>query len=645
MRRANATRSWVCGLIAAVAMAWIVASVGAHNGEPPPGPPPRRDTVQVHPLRWSWVHWWEANRDAYLSRLGQTEIQPAEAEALVKLRERAVETLIKALGHPQPVVRAESALALGRIEATRAMDKLVELASRDPVEDVRLSAVLAIGLLADENSATRIREVDFATARLQLAGLVALGLLEQLPEETVDRLAPALRAHEPGTASLAAWTLHQTAAAGHEFFLEELRRTTEVKVASQVILGLDRGEQERSIRMLVDVVLATGAAPELPVWDRLMRRHERRLREVTANAQARANWRRSQQSNDGADDQEPRRGPDIRIGQELIDIARLRASAAIALARSERPEAAAALLTVLDDEASEYNRLVKSFAIMSLGELGAKEALPRLIELTADRPPPGRRATAPKRDSPLRGFAALALGLYARPQPTPQGLYDRPRSEVAVERLESLLANKRDTIEVRCAAAVALGVAQRTGALRSLQATSATLDTRHRDGDLLIGYFLLGRGMLGDRNVLEPARRFLVVANERTDLTGILSRRAAVLGLGMFGGREAVPILTEAWHLNHYVNREVIVALGLVGATAAGDVLLDELTGSDDPFVQAFMAKALGELFDPNRPARLARLVNASNFTVRDEARLPLQTIAREFLFEFLIPSFPEKWR
>ena len=56
---------------ALIALIVTTSTVLAHGSRPPlpPPPPPNPLSVnrqEVYPPRWSWLHWWEANRDPYL---------------------------------------------------------------------------------------------------------------------------------------------------------------------------------------------------------------------------------------------------------------------------------------------------------------------------------------------------------------------------------------------------------------------------------------------------------------------------------------------------------------------------------------------------------------------------------------------------
>jgi hypothetical protein len=250
-----------------------------------------------------------------------------------------------------------------------------------------------------------------------------------------------------------------------------------------------------------------------------------------------------------------------------------------------------------------------------------------------------------QRDSAVRGYAALALGLYARPYETAQGAADRPGFDRAVITLAERLEDENEAQEVRTACALALGLTQRTVVLPILQRSCAAIQQRGRKQDMLIfGYALLGRALAGDANLIDIAGRFVQSADD-TSPSGILARRAGVLSLGVSRSSLAIPILANAWNLNFYVNREVIVALRLAGGSgAAAQSLLTRLRESTDIEERAYMAQALGEVLAVEQPTSLTRLIARSNYPVHNDKLIPLQRLANVFLYDYLIASFGDEW-
>jgi HEAT repeat protein len=332
-------------------------------------------------------------------------------------------------------------------------------------------------------------------------------------------------------------------------------------------------------------------------------------------------------------------------GPEVIAMGWLRSSAAIALGELEVPRAGDALLRFLDEDTKRHPsyETPMGFAIMSLAAYPTEQSRDKLITILGKNDPAGKMRLDVARDAPRRGFAALALGLYARPEKTEQGLTDRPKFDWAITTLAERLDDDREEEEIRTACAVGLGLTQRADVLPMLQKTGAKLEQRGRRGDqAVLGFIFLGRALAGDKSHVDIAGKFILGKDDVTP-SGILARRATVLSLGLTRSATTIPVLTKAWHLNHYVNREVILALRLVGGANAATPVMERLRQAKDPEERAYMADALGELLAVERPTALSRLTAGSNYTVRNDYLLPHQSLANGFLFDYLIASLGEK--
>jgi hypothetical protein len=82
----------------------------------------------------------------------------------------------------------------------------------------------------------------------------------------------------------------------------------------------------------------------------------------------------------------------------------------------------------------------------------------------------------------------------------------------------------------------------------------------------------------------------------------------------------------------------------LVGGTNAANPVMQRLREAKDDEERAYMAQALGELLAAEQPTTLDRLTAGCNFTVRNNAMLPLQSLANGFLYDYLIASYGENW-
>ena len=642
----------------------------AHNTPPPkppapkpPAPPPRAHVWWIHPPRWSWLHWWEANRDPYLEVIRQGRGgQKPDQKVIAGFRDQAVAALLEATASPRWLVRASAALALGRMGEKTALRTLTNMAEKDQSERARAYALISLGLLDSAEAEEVLTRGGRRSGQEREAVLVAIALLSRIDPDTLVGLQDRLAGGPVGEAIMAALAMKNSTDPGNaDLFGRILDRTESPWLASEGILalgGLSRS-QAKAGRALEKILLASDRTKWPPVWKDLERSHGKllglvRLIEAKASQYGAAHrryadryerWRRENNPNAPAAAPKARhlRPRVVTLGFERILQSRLRASAAVALGRIRDPYSSEVLWRALKQPDDKFSDLYKGFVIMSLGQLGEPAALPVLGNvLRQAKPKLTRRRSSSERDSPLRGYAALALGLYARSVKTPQGPELRPGSAKVCRELAQRLADRRETLEVRSAAALALGLTGRTENLKLLQPAGERV---RWSNDVLVGYVLLARGMLGDKTIIVPARKFLSVDNDRTDMFGIIARRAAVLGLGVLGSQEAIPVLREAWGLSYYVNREAALAFSLCQAYNVTVPLVELLKDSKSPLEQAFAVRCLGELFTSVRPQRLSRLISGSNYTMKNVPLNRYQSLANDFLFDYLIPAFGEQWR
>ncbi len=336
------------------------------------------------------------------------------------------------------------------------------------------------------------------------------------------------------------------------------------------------------------------------------------------------------------------RGIRMVIGIEEIYRARLRASAATALTgATNREQAIDALRALITEQTNNYNTPAKCFAAISLGQIGSHKGLDDLLAVASDQD--GRRIKRQEDlESPLRGFAIIGLGLYARPYMTEQGATNHPDHGRALKMLKDRLVDKREKLEVRAAAAVALGISGRTSNLKLMIGRYEAFDDT---SPLLGGYVLLGRAILGDRNVIELARAALERKPHHDETTDLLARRAAILSMGVTGAGEAIPHLVWAWDQEaYYVNREVIVALSLCGAPGVAAHVLPLLADDTNQYERAFMADAIGRLFNQDDLPPLSVFLIGSNFMMKNGLTDPYRGLENVFLYGYLIPQFEEDW-
>ena len=636
------------------------AVVWGHGSPPPalpPAPPAVNDVtnvVHVKPVRWSWVHWWESNRDVYLKVLVQARQQEPDQAALARMRKGAGDALMEALKDDAYAARASAAIALGQMRYQGALEPLKTLADKDSNDAVRRCAVIAIGLLDTPGAQDALQQVAAVSPVMAQARQVAFGLMTDVNVAVADNLRRQLGGSDAAAEAIAAWALRLNRNAGNDKALGDMiagkdalwpaneallamRGVDSSKGLAAFLLGAPSARSSPAWRALEQLATAL----KLQVYDLRPGNYERKYGDYV-----KATEEFNKNNPNRAATTQPTGKPKVRsicVGYEEIYLARLRASAAIALGEHDDDISRAALRKCLEEKPDGFNHLYQELAMIALGKLHDAQGADMLLRGLNSKP--ARNGPPDKDDQTLslKGFAAIGLGLYCRPVPSPQGTIYPPHSDTICEALAKHMADAGEDIEVRSACAVALGLSGRTETLKHLVAASEKL---RAGDDLLNGYVLLARGMLGDHNIIEPAAKYLEVRNDKVDPAGIMGRRAAVLGLGLTGLPEAVPPLVKAWDLSYYVNREVPIALSLCKAYGQYEPLVKLMKDkTSKPLERAFAARCLGELFISERPQRLAGVTNGGNYMFKNMPMMPYQALANEFLYTYLMAMFGEEWK
>jgi HEAT repeat protein len=253
------------------AAAILATGAFAHN-DPPPAPPIvlHVGSKTIAPQPWTWIHWWEANRDPYLrSRQWPSEARPEQEDAPPG-RDEAVQRLEEAAAFTSPLVRAEVAIALGRIGRASSLDVLKKLLM-DPDPAVRGVAVVALSLLngirSPELLADHLRRGDLA-----VAALAGLGLVEHLGDDHLDMVRKQLASPDRAVSRMSAWALrlHKSESVARSL-REVLERTPDPWLASESILALGRQGKKGPVRPLVEILLATDAGVQFTAYRELER--------------------------------------------------------------------------------------------------------------------------------------------------------------------------------------------------------------------------------------------------------------------------------------------------------------------------------------------------------------------------------------
>ncbi|MFK7961268.1 MAG: HEAT repeat domain-containing protein [Phycisphaerales bacterium] len=636
---------------------------------PPPGPPPPPSSTQVQftpikPLRWSWVHWWESNRWRYLEPLRQAGPgQQASAQALEERRAAVLEILAMAIRADHVPTRLAAVQAYGRMRDPAGVRPLVDLIDREPDMLVRMVAATSLGTIGTPESQRLILAANYPDDATFAAAVIGLGLAERLLPASEQGLRGLTgRAGIVGDAAI--WALGQHGPGTADVSLDVVRSSPSVWEVAESLIDLGQADDAASGRMLAAV--ATN-----PAQRNSGIKVERTLYDVAVAVDRLAksvNVRPGSDPTEGVSfksylvavnpifasrpDLDPMvqgwekyRVPVARTGYVAMVRGRLRGAATIGMGQRSDDGTARAILAVSQGNARDpFQHLPIGMALIAIGERGLEGGLDRVLSIV-DAPEARRMRNQELLDSPLRGFGAIGLGLYARPVETPQGIQNNPGWERCVQVLQQRAADPNERAEVRSAAAIALGLTRRTEVLRGFGAINESLNA----GDLpLAGFVVLSRSMLGDGSAIRDATSLLDAAPHRDELVDTMTRRAAVVALGVSGRRETLGRLVQAWHEGWFVSREVQRSLALLGGVGVIDELLAQLPRETSPDGEAYVIDTLGQLM-ARGPRGLDAIGEGRMFAMRHELFGQYRSLANPFLYGSLIRRLEdeenESWR
>ena len=237
-----------------------------------------------------------------------------------------------------------------------------------------------------------------------------------------------------------------------------------------------------------------------------------------------------------------------------------------------------------------------------------------------------------QRDNPARGYAGIAMGLMlARMNPqTETGkahpLNLRSKSEYAnihgdlSRPLMKILANKSDLVEVRSAAAIAMGISGFEEFRKPLHEAIKELDA----GDAaLYGYIVEALAMLDDPQVPELVEKYMLEAKASTGDNDLLARRA--LASAMIFSKHTKPedadrVLTKAWSHSPWAGLAMAKASAMRGGGEMIGYLIEQL---GDEQSRAAAAISLGDVVDTRSAYTMSRLTDDMNYTL--DYRTPVQ--------------------
>lgn len=580
----------------------------------------------------TWMEWWETNRDTYLRKL--LEKQRLHAVVPPKdIKAKVVARLLEATHDGSRDVRAEAALALARMG--EGSDRLLEL-TRDSDQRVQCRAWVGLGLLQNEAALLNAGKLDDAQT---LAVVTGLGLLDKPSGKAVDFLRLAARTASYAEAQrMAIWALRvyhnlnlvdDKKGIDESILLELVKTSDNPAVVSEALLAMGTIGDRDNLPLLTDVARLGDQTMAKPAFARFMK-------------------------------------DSLVFGSEravaISECSGMRAAACLAVAQlkesTKKPVPATPLttgvvdpkmpsaLSVMQHNAFERGHIIAQvgpnvwcepidfypgISVLALNRLGDSKSILTLLQFAVY--PPITAQTGSRNGKPVfqtmfdpagvhqpqRGYAAIAMGL--------SGSSDWLHT----------YANKPDEPRhLRAACVLAMGLTGDKGNAETLMHLADKLDPK---SDVLIyGHIVLALGMMHDPHTLEYAGKFGLGGAKSIDVNKVLRSdfdisthldvvpeipliedmddvfgvRAALLGLAVFGDDAAKPALLNCWGHGQWVSLEAARAMGWCGVYDGVDPMLALLRQTNQKNVQAWTARCLGEIFDPNQPSNLSRLVEGN---------------------------------
>ena len=246
--------------------------------------------------------------------------------------------------------------------------------------------------------------------------------------------------------------------------------------------------------------------------------------------------------------------------------AEVRAAAVKALGRIADGVPLADMTRLLDDS----DRHVRFSAALALGDAGARDTLPRLVELAKNT----------KEDAVTRGFATVSIGMIG--------------DEAAAGALRRIALESDASRDLRTCAVTALGLIPSPSTRETLRAIAR--DEKEEPDLRALAVGVLGK-LCGDE---ESAIELSALAADKSPQV----RRSAVLALGLsdpaIGRVDDVLAKALADDSDLPVRAFACVALGERGSPRSRKPLLAALNDSPSPSLRAFAALGLGLLRDPS---------------------------------------------
>ncbi len=599
---------------------------------------PRGVIVSDHPgvadidRRVTWLHWWEANQEAYLMRaLAKQDEKARGAGPTPELQSKAVESLIEAtrLEHDPLADSTITALkiaaitSLGRIGTEKAVDRLIEvtqLQDQDQAE-LRSAAWFALGISGHPRAEQHLLSAKDLEPADRSARAAALGLLDPGHEKAIAILIkdlvemPAQADKRVALQSLRLLRADDIAAIGFDV----IERSTDVHLASESILAMATQPDTAHADLMLSLLNSGPPATHLNFSDN-------GLSPATCFAAAQV----------------------LDRYQGMYPIHRLERVLTKHVFQTTgsgegdyyRGAALLSLVPMIDheDESVLFDALAGKTRVNAPVVSREHRQYERSIRVH-ERPDPDRPTREyERRDDPIRGYAAIAMGMYLsqfnQGEPGEVSI-DRYEHEVEqaqrrmLDHLNRTLTNKNNLQDLRAAAAMGLALSFHPDATGLI---AQALQETDKQDVMVIGYGTLAMALRGDDRAAVLARQYLdafVDANDPDDFDQlyptetILGLRAMILAVGLVGDEQAVATLKNTWGADPWLSLEIARVLNWLEDDTLAASLTQAINDEADDPRSVLAAMGLGLMYESQRPSRLTRITEGSNYTITARLSTP----------------------
>lgn len=643
-------------------LAWVLVTLPVTAQPEAPQPtvgPIQPEVVVVDDFPYSWLHWWETAGWRYMEEEAGQRDRPWDHPAARRYRAEAEAALLARLNDRDAKVREQALLALARMGYEPLVERLFpprSIEQRIAEEEAELfpDEPVVGGNPSEEVVPAVTTFLEDRNAGVRCAGWLALGLLDTaasrealLHDVKLGEEDAAARAIGIGLMSV----LDVRLRAALEQILGDPSASIEVKRWAVWALGRhdsvagDDGMDAVLRRVPSTFVISEALGSDGYVWRRGGANWLARVLEYDPSVRQWAGYLQLRDMpSDGAYGSSP---------GGLAMQSRTAASLALLRIPPEKDASARARLAGLliarassgtRDGWAEAHRGpdALAFAVHQMDAVSGLDQLFTLMQGTSTVPPPpptldedgepiprdrpNEPIDAYFPDRPVRGYAAIGIGLMLRRMTPGTQLHEAHPAEIRPRDLDRIkrrfgqrLANEitdfDEPMEYRAACALALGLSDDP---RYIPELNARLSRLGAGDELVLGYGLLALAMLGEAEAADVALRYVTRPGAVGGKWDILGRGAAMQAVALLGddaGQAGRGTLTGAWGKNPWVSLAAAECAAQAGWYGLAPMALESAREGRGASRLAGVI-ALGALYESRYPSPLASITRDANYTL-----------------------------